>query len=285
MTDKRIRNRNFMIALFNIKISPRTNEDDFTKDYADLIKKLHSDNIAVNTRGEKFMELSTLHSYENDKVLYGKLAYYTMLDGKDWYNKRSRTIENVELDNELNPNAKEVDYFFIPEAHRFCFIVKSNSITITPVEDFLTKALPRVVSEGKTVTVTKELTEDIIERILNAPKLFKLEVGLSYSNNDLTEDFEKWFDNDLRDGQVENLNLMAKSFKSETIDLESSKFLKGALKLSKSNGYALATILNTEGKNENIATTEYPRKERVLTSEGNEPRDVRAKVLSIFRNG
>jgi hypothetical protein len=285
MTDTRIRTKDFMIAMFNIKISPRSNKEDFTKDYVNLIKKLHSDNIAVNTRGEKFMEVRTLHSYDGDKVLYGKLTYYTMLDGKDWYNKRSRTIENVELDNELNPNAKEVDYFFIPEAHRFCFIVKSNSIAITPVEDFLTKALPRVVAAGKIVTVTKEITEDIIERILTAPKLFKLEVGLSYSNNDLTEDFEKWFDNDLRDGQVENLNLTAKSFKSETIDLENSLFLKGALKLSQSNGFAFATIQNSDGKNENVATTEYPRKERVITSEGNEPRDVRAKVLSIFRNG
>lgn len=231
------------------------------------------------------MELRNLFSYDNDKVLYGKLTYYTMLDGNDWYNKRLKTIESVELDNELNPNAKEVDYFFIPEAHRFCFIVKSNGIAISQVEDFLVKALPRVVAPGKIVTVTKELTEDIIERIINAPKVFKLEVGLSYSNNDLTEDFEKWFDNDLRDGQVENLNLTAKSFKSETIDLENSQFLKGALKLSQSNGYALATIQNLDGKNENVATTEYPRKERVLTSEGNEPRDVRAKVLSIFRNG
>ena len=180
----------------------------FTQNYIDLIKKLHSENIAINTRGEKFMELRTLHSYKKGKVLYGKLTYYTILDTKDWYNRKSKTIQTVELDEDLYPNAKEIEYYFIPEAHRFCFINKSNGIALSQIEIFLEKALPKIVEKGKSVFVTKELTKDVIERIIKAENLYRLEIGLSYSNNDLTEDFEELLENDLIDGQVENLNLM-----------------------------------------------------------------------------
>jgi hypothetical protein len=285
MAIARIKNRSFNFSMFNIKISPRTSEENFTQLYVDLIRKLHSENIAINTRGEKYMELRTLSSYDNDKVIYGKLTFYTILNGNDWYNKRSKTIENVELENDLYPNAKEIEYYFIPEAHRFCFINKTNGIAMSQIEIFLSKALPLIVDQDKTVIVTKELTEDVIDRIISASKLFKLQIELSYSNNDLSEDFEELLDNDLREGQVKNLNLLARSFKSETIDLEKSKFLNAALRLSQSNGFAEATIENADGKNENVATIEYPRKELLHSTEGNEHIDVLTRVLRLFRNG
>ena len=285
MSETRIRKKSFNISIFNIKISPKETDEDFTELYADLIRKLHSDNLAINTRGEKWMEMRTQFSYENDKVLYGKLTYYTMLDGKDWYNRRLKTIQAVELDEDLYPNAKEIEYYFIPEAHRFCFINKTNGIAMSQIEFFLQEALPKIVPDGKTVFVTQELTSDIIERIITAPKLFRLEIGLTYSNNDLSEEFEELLDNDLRDSQVQNLNLKATSFKSETIQIENSKVLKAALKLSQSNGYAEATIQNENGKNENVATIDYPRKELVHSSEGNEHKDVFEKIKRLFRNG
>jgi len=285
MTKLRIKKRSFNISMFNIKVSPKESKEDFTDLYTDLIKRLQSENIAINTRGEKWMELRTLFSYEDGKVLYGKLTYYTMLDGTDWYNKKTKKIQTVELDEDLYPNAKEVEYFFIPEAHRFCFINKTSGIAMSQVEIFLEQGLPRLLDDTKSVIVTKELTSDVIERIMNASKLFRLEVGISYSNNDLSGEFEELFDNDLRDGQIQDFNMVAKSFKADSIDIENSKILQAALKLSQSNGFAEATIQNNEGKNENIATTEYPRKELVLSTEGNEPKDVFSKVMRLFRNG
>lgn len=285
MTEIRAKKRSFNISIFNIKISPKESEEDFTKLYTDLIKRLHSENKAINTRGDKWMELRTQFSYKKDKVLYGKITYFSMLDGEDWYNRRTKKIETVELDKDLYPNAKEVEYFFIPEIHRFCFITKSNGIAMSQVEIFLKEALPQLINDTKTVIVTQELTSDVIERIMNAPKLFRLEIGISYSNNDLSDEFEELFDNDLRNSQIQNLNMTAKSFKNDTIDIENSKVLKAALKLSQSNGYAEATIQNDEGKNENVATIEYPRKELVFSTEGNEHKDVFSKIMRLFRNG
>jgi hypothetical protein len=285
MTELRARKKSFNISMFNVKISPKESREDFSKLYAELIRRLHSENIAINTRGEKWMELRTQFSLEDDKVLYGKLTYYTMLEGSDWYNKKTKKIETVELDEDLYPNAKEVEYFFIPEAHRFCFVNKTSGIAMSQVEIFLQEALPKLIDDSKSVIVTQELTSDVIEKILTAPKLFKLEVGISYSNNDLSDDFEELFDNDLRDSQVQHLNMTAKSFKRDSIDIENSKVLKAALKLSQSNGYAEASIQNEDGKNENVATIEYPRKETVFSTEGNEHKDVFSKVMRLFRNG
>lgn len=285
MTDLKIRKRNFNISIFNIKISPKETTENFTDLYRDLFKKLHIDNIAVNTRGEKWMEMRTQNSFNNGKVLFGKLTYYTMLDGTDWYNRRSKKIETIELDEDLYPNAKEIEYYFIPEAHRFCFINKSNGIALSQVEIFLKEALPGLVDSSKSVIVTRELTSDVVDRILNATKLFRLEIGISYSNNDLTEDFEELFDNDLRDSQIQNLKMTAKSFKSDSIDIENSTVLKGALNLSQSNGYAEATIQNIEGKNEIVATIDYPRKEVVHSTIGNEHKDVFSLIKRMFRNG
>lgn len=284
MNDLRIKKKSFNILMFNIKVSPKTESEDFTEMYSKLIKKLHSENVAINTRGDKFMELRTLNSFNEDEVLYGYMTYYTILDTKDWYNKRLKTIETVELNEDLYPNAKEVEYFFIPKAHRFCFISKTNGIAMSQVELFLQKALPGLVEVGKEVIVTRELTEDVIERILNAPSLSRLEISLSYSNNDLSDDFEELLDNDIRDGHVEHLNLTAKSFKAETIDINNSKLLKAALKLSQSNGYAEAVIQNEHGKNEIVATVEYPRKELVFSTEGNEHSDVFSLIMRLFRN-
>jgi hypothetical protein len=284
MTEIRLKSRNFKISMFNIKISPKESDENFTELYADLIKRLHIENIAVNTRGDKWMEMRTQFSYENNKILYGKLIYYTILEGTEWYNKRDKTIQTVELDEALYPNAKEIEYFFIPEAHRFCFISKASGIAMSQIERFLAEALPRLVDENKIVLINQELTTDIIDRIINAQKLFRLEVGISYSNNDLSEEFEELLDNDLRESQIQSLNMTAKSFKADTIDLANSKILKAALKLSQSNGYAEATIQNDGGKNEIISTIEYPRKEPIFSTEGQEHIDVFNKIMNIFRN-
>jgi len=271
--------------MFNIKISPKQNDEDFTTLYSELIKKLFKKNIAINTRSEKWMQLRTQFSHENDKVLYGKIIYYTKLDNNDWFNSNKKEIEKIELDKNLHPNAKEIEYFFIPEAHRFCFINKSNGIAISQVEIFLKDALPKLIGDDKQVIVTQELTYDVIEKIINSPSLTRLEVGVSYSNNDLTDDFEALFDDDMRDSEIQHFNMTAKSFSTNTIKIGISKILKAALKLSQSNGYAKATIKNDEGKNENIATTEYPRKESVSSTEGNEHKDVFLKIIRLFRNG
>lgn len=277
--------KGFKIAIFNIKIAPKPENIDLTKFYGDLVHKIYAQELACKTRGDKFMEFKTMLQAEDKRIIYGNLIYYTVLSSKDWYNKDTKTIEQVDINSSLNPNAKEGVYYFIPEAHRFCLVLKNNGIQPSQVEIFLKSALERVVEEGQSVFVTQEVTEDFIERILRAERISKLEIDISYTNNDLTNEFDKLLDEDLKDGEVKSLELNAKSFKKQSLNLEKSKVLKGALMLSKSNGCATATIKETNNpKNITISTTEYPRIEQIATPIGEEHIAVLEKIMNLFRN-
>jgi len=273
----------FRFGVLNIKVAPKTESIDSNEYYISIFKRIFDNDIACNTRGEKFMEFRSMNKTDDNKVVFGKLMYYTVLNPDDWYNRKSKTLQSVNIDSFLYPNAIEGDFYFIPEAHRFCFVLKSNGIAISQVEKFLNQAISKVISDKQTVFISQELTEDFIERIIKAESLSKLCVDISYTNNDLTDDFDKILDNDLRDGQVKNLHLEAKSFSKETINLERSKVLSAALKLSQSNGYAEATI-KEEGKNIVVSTSEYPRIEHLFTKLGREHLDVYQRIIKLFRN-
>jgi hypothetical protein len=230
------------------------------------------------------MEFRSMNIPEDGKCVFGKLIYYTVLNPNDWYNRKSKAFQTVEIDSNLYPNAIEGDYYFIPSAHRFCFVLKSNGIALSQVEIFLNNVLAKTIERNQSVFINRELTEDFVERIVKAETLTRLDIDISYTNNDLTDDFDKLLDNDLRDGQVKNLHLEAKSFNKESINLSQSKVLSAALKLSQSNGYAEATI-KENGRSINISTTEYPRIEQIFTKEGLEYLDVFHKIMNLFRNG
>jgi hypothetical protein len=283
MEELRIKKRSFRIGILNIKVAPKDEAIDSSIFYKDIFKTIFEENIAVNTRGEKFMDIYEMNYYNNDKIVYGKLMYYTVLDPNDWYNRKAKTREKVTYDLSLYPNAKEGEYFFIPEAHRFCFILTSGGIAVSQVISFLTTAIEKVIDDSQSVTITEEKNEDVIEKILNAKDLSFLDINITYTNNDLTDDFDKLLDDDLKEGHIRNLHLQAKSFKKDSINLTNSKVLKAALKLSQSNGYAEATI-KENGKNKTICTTQYPREEIIETSYGNEFIDIYKKIINIFRN-
>jgi hypothetical protein len=281
---KRINEKSFRIGIFNVKVAPKDERIDTAVFYANLLKTIYEEDYAFNTRADKFMEFCSMRESEDKRVIYGKLMYYTVLNTDDWYNRKSKTTQKVNIDKTLNPNANEGDYFFIPEAHRFCFVIKAGGIAMSQVEIFLKRAFEKVVPESMTFFITKELTEDVIEKIIQAETLSKLNIDISYTNNDLTSEFDKLIDDDLKDSQVQNLHLEAKSFTRESINLLKSKLLNAALRLSRSNGYAEA-VIKENGKTKTISTSEYPRIEHIFSTEGNENIDVYKRIIELFRNG
>lgn len=276
--------KSFKIGILNIKVAPKKENLDNTIYYSSIFQGIFENELAFNTRGDKYMEFKSMNIAKDGKCIFGKLIYYTVLNPNDWYNRKSKAFQTVEIDSNLYPNAIEGDYYFIPSAHRFCFVLKSNGIALSQVEIFLNYVLSKIIEDNQLVFIYRELTEDFIERIVKAETITRLDIDISYTNNDLTNDFEKLLDNDLRDGQVRNLHLEAKSFNKESISLTQSKVLSAALKLSQSNGYAEATI-KENGKSINVSTTEYPRNEQIFTKEGREYIDVYNKVMNLFRNG
>lgn len=269
------------LMIVNVKL--RSNLRKVTYDvYAKLFKDLHEGKIAINTFSDRYTRLRTLMSYMDGAIWGGKIVSYTQIEKDNWFNERDNDFENVDIDEALHPNPKETDYYFIPEAHRFCFLLKSG-ISDKAVVTFLKNALPMVIDpEHEDVIVDIEKDRDTIEKIINSERILKLKVNITYTNADLTADFDKFVDEDLRNSGIGELDLEAKSNKADSIDLNNSKILKSAVNLSVSNGNTEATIVE-DGRKKVINTENHPRKDKVMLRKNFAYESVYEHVMNFFR--
>lgn len=191
------------------------------------------------------MTIHSLSELADKSAVKGELIYYTILDGKDWYNRKAKRIEDVEIDPNLNPNAKVGEFYFIPSAHRFCLVLKSGGISPSQIKIFLEKALRDIYIE-KEIVVEEETSRVFLDRIMECKSIKQLHVNITYTNDDLTDDFKKMWDDDLKQSNIGRTDITAKALKNQDIDLKNNQILMGALQLSESNGYAEVQI--KEGK-------------------------------------
>ncbi len=264
------------IRIFNVKILPKDEEL-----YFDVFQKIFDKEIAINTRSDKYMEIHSLSVLEDRSAIAGELIYYTRLNNDDWYNKRTKNVETVQVNPDLNPNAKIGEFYFIPSAHRFCFVLRSGGISPSQVKVFIDRAL-RGIYPDKEVVVEEETSQDFMEKIMQAKSIQKIHVSITYTNDDLTSDFAALWDNDLKESNVGKMDIEAKASDKKGIDLSENKLIKGALELSASNGYA-EVVVKKGKEREEYKTTEYPRTELIRTTIGQKVVAVRDRILSIFR--
>lgn len=264
------------ICIFNVKILPK--EEGV---YSDIFQSIFKNEWAFNTRSDKYMEIHSLSALEDKSVIEGELVYYTILNGKDWYNKKTKKIENIEINPNLNPNAKIGEFYFIPNAHRFCFVLKSGGISKSQVKIFIEKSLQRLYPE-KEIVIEEETSHDFLDIIMQAKSIKQLHINITYTNDDLTSDFKALWDEDLKKSKIGRTDITAKALKKQDINLSNNQVLMGALQLSESNGYAEVVV--KEGKvNKIYKTTEYPRIEIIKTTINKKIIAVRDKIISIFR--
>ena len=268
------------LMIVNIKLQSQKRE--ITDEvYASLFNHLHESKIAINTFGDRYTRLRTQMVYMNGAILGGKIVSYTRIGEDNWFNEDKNDIENIDLDKALHPNAKETDYYFIPKAHRFCFLLK-NGFSGKAVVKFLNEALPTVINADEDIVVDIEKDRDTVERILQSNKILKLNVNITYTNADLTEDFDKFVDEDLRNSGIGVLDLEARSTKANSIDLDNSKILKSAVNLSISNGTVEATIIE-DGRRKVIKTEDHPRKDKIMLRKNFEYESIFEHIIEFFR--
>ena len=266
----------FRIHIFNLKILPK--EEGI---YSDIFQRIFKEDVDFNIRSDKYMTIHSLSELADKSAVKGELIYYTILDGKDWYNRKAKRIEDVEIDPNLNPNVKVGEFYFIPNAHRFCLVLKSGGISPLQIKIFLEKALRYIYIE-KEIVVEEETSRVFLDRIMECKSIKQLHVNITYTNDDLTDDFKKMWDDDLKQSNIGRTDITAKALKNQDIDLKNNQILMGALQLSESNGYAEVQI--KEGKHKKTyKTTEYPRVEIIKTTMNEKLVAVRDRILSIFR--
>ncbi|WP_409028827.1 DUF4747 family protein [Gracilimonas sediminicola] len=279
------RKKEVRFYVFNIKLISETKST--SSSYTSLFEKLYKDMVDVNTRSTDHVFLRTQYRTENSdnsEILTGKISRFDRIDNNEWLDYKKREIVEYEIPSDLFPNIRETEYVFIPDAHRFCLIENSGTVSKTAAEKFLTVGLNKVCGINEEVFVDIEKSRDAIEKIIDAKFIHRLEVNISYSNNDLNEEFTKFVDDELREAGVTKLSLKGKAHSGGSINVSESKILSGALGLSASNGDAKATI-DTEKGRETIITKDNPERYSVEEEDDQDDsmRKVANKILRIFR--
>lgn len=265
----------FYIA--NIVISPESSQ--YPERYIELLQDIFNQKITVVTHFDKATRIRTL--FKNEDLIYGKIANCSYIDPKkpalDLSTNEPTTLSSYDFS--TAPNLREWDYFFIPAVHKFIFPCKSG-VSRRQIEKFLISAFNTAISStNEEINISIVTSSEIIERIIDSEGITSLYVSLSYSNNDLNEDWAQEFDDDLRNSDTRRISMKSSATKKAPIIMKKSKFLQALVLLAKKNGKARATILEN-GNPVMINTEEHPE---ILSISYTEEEDLKSKLLSIFR--
>lgn len=265
--------------VFNVKLLSELRSGE--KAYREMFKTFFEADVRINTYSDKFIKFKTMFGIKDSEVIHGELIHYTNIDRDDWYDEIEDKETSVDIPPEKLKSAKMWSYFFIPSIHRFCFL-DSADVSAGQIGKFLEEGLKKTLPMNEDIQVNIEISSDGIDEILNAKEVKSLKINLSYSNNDLTKDYAELLDNDMRDADVKDLEVDAKSRRNSTIDLQNSKILKAYLELSKSNGSAKAVIIKDKERVK-IETKDYPLCLYVQVEGNDIQKSILDKMRSIFK--
>ena len=251
----------------NIKLRKNANNRDATPtEYIDLLKKVHRQKIhKPSSNGKHCIIRYLLDSKDEDgniDFLTGKIAQFSYFENKSWFD-----IAKLDLDNDftipdgLFPDAVEADFIFDPLSHKFCFLTKSNvAISPYPLRNFWEEALNEVKGEKEFIHVDVVTGTDFLDKLSKSRQIRRLEIDINYSNSGIGSLSKEIIDEDLKKSNAKNATLLVVAKTNESIDIESSDILKGALELSQEDGEATAKIVDEGGNLIEISTRRFVKK-------------------------
>jgi len=279
------KNRKVVAGFLTFNVKLQSNERTGHQAYEELLSTMYRNKIIGSPKRGNSLILRTQFSTEilADRIIYGKLSRFTKLDTKDWLNIDNLERSDYDLPPHLFPNLKETDYYFFSRAHRFCVRIKTGMPSALQIQEFLKNALSQCIDFSEQIIVTIEQSSETFERILNAPAVKSIEISISYTNQDITEDTEEFVDNLLRDMNAGNVAFKISPDHNERLSVH-SRLLRGAILLARSNGKVIANITNDENKHEKINTAEHPKVFQITAeSEDHVLLTIYNKIMSIFR--
>jgi hypothetical protein len=272
----------FIILNFKLSSQKRSGKDA----YIELVKTIFEKKTKVGLHGPLDGFIRRLFPMEIDgsTVLYGKLCKFTHIDGTEWINFETTEFTEFEVPANLFPNPVDIDFVVIPEAHRIAVAI-GNKISPNLVLKFFKQAISLAIEQGEQFDVTLEQEKNVFKEIKEAQSVKSLEIYISYTNDDITKDAEKFMDDQLKESHIHKLEIKATPDSSGGINMNTT-VIGGALKLAESNGNAKATIINKNGKRKKILTSDHPRFEEVSSNVDDErslAKAIRDLLLRLFR--
>lgn len=271
ITKMRIMERKETFALslryYNIVIQPADCHQ--TENYVRLIEKVFRDGHAMVTGSDKVTKMRSLDTI-ND-IMHGQLINYSILSTKNWYDDNTDRVVEHDTEPNLFPNAREWDFYFLPEKHRMAVVVK-RGISWPQFEKYFEKVFEQV-RKGlgfDAVMFNRVTTSQGLEEIFKLDTISSLEIEVSYSNNDNNDAFTTAIDDEFKESNVSLLKAKAVGTKEHPIKLkkEGRSVLNSLLNLTKNNGFAKAR--GKIGKMaKSINTRDFPRISKLVKVNAN----------------
>ncbi|MCQ9640146.1 DUF4747 family protein [Chryseobacterium sp. WG14] len=240
-------NQIFNFTDFNVKIGNKNGL---------VLKKIDKNPINKSLLGSEFYELQ----YKSYEIYECEFIKYKIEDEKDkHYDTKRKEIKPGNPNAVVKPNAYEIPFYFIPAVHRLLLPIKSK-VTPKQVELFFKEALLKIYETESYFNIDIAKSVDEVEKIFNFKTLDKLQLEISYTNDDLGDDEKLFMDTLLKESNVNKYKAEFDSEKKESLNLD-SKLIKGGIELSKENGTLKATgtnsfdnkvIINTKNEFENF---------------------------------
>lgn len=279
----------------NIKLRMPEAKEASVDDYTTLLTTLSNRKIQVlvNPNIGVIMKRCLIERIGNEPVLYGIITRYTpVITGKllNLDNPDQEEEDQDGLPKNRVPNPKDVAFFFSPTHHRLALSKKGAALSITQAQTYFDKAFKQIIKTGQLVDVDVEQDEDAIHEILEAPKLKRVRVVVTYSNNDMSLDNAAEVDRTMKSANMQQLIMEAVADGSpEGLDVNRIPFLQGAIQLAQSNGTVSATVIDAKSpgkRGRKVVTEEHPREESVVSEKsGDVLRDAYLKIKSLFPRG
>lgn len=218
-------------------------------------------------------------------VLKGYLSQFTDIDETQWLSAWGKEVEEPAMPDDIFPISKDFEYVFIPHLHRFCLIARRGDISLSRVQTLLETGLNKIARQNEEVHVTLEKSGDFLHEIMASSRILDIKFSISCSNQDLNDEYSNLVDNQLRDAEIEYLEISGRARDGKSVNLKKSQFLMGAAGLVPCNGKASAQIVTERGEKKTIDTSDYPRIFRIPYGERDKLEEVVLHMRAIYRRG
>lgn len=280
--------------LLNVKLRMPGAKEASKDDYVALITKLAASRnrqaVIVSPNVGIIMKRVLTERIGDNTMLWGYLTRYTPVTSDKLLNleepdQEEHQQEGITANRGTNP--RDVLFFFSPENHRLAIKKNGAPVSIKQAYDYFDKALRGVLNTGQILDLDIEQSGDTFKEILDAPRIKRVEVEVTYTNNDMSKESAADVDRTMKSGNMRRLVMTAIADEStEGLDVDKIPFLQGAVELAQSNGKVRATIVDAKSpgkRGRTVVTDEHPREEAVIsTSAAGVVRDIYAKLKSLF---
>jgi hypothetical protein len=272
----------FTFEVINVKLlsNHRSGSDNYLK----LMELLFEEKLHYKYFGDRHYILRTQFHYdaEGKTIIGGKIGSFIVLDNRQWLDINNMEVVEYEIPRDHFPGLKEATYYWIPDAHRFC-VEKKSGFSINRIADYLRETLIKTIGPDEQIEVSTETSTDAIEEIISAKAIRKIQITISYSNQDTNTEAVAFMENQLRDMQARKLIMEIQPDHNASLSAK-NKILNGSIGLARSNGRVVANVIDTNDIPKTIVTSDHPRSVTVqVENEDHTPGSVFRKIMSIFR--